>query len=617
MRAYLKLIAKIFIFWLVFFTVQQVLFLAFNFGHWKAVSFSHVMASFLHSISMNISAISYLLALPFLLIHIFGLMRKDKWIGPFVYAFMMILSIINLIICTADIGLFNAWSSKINSKALYYLLFPDTAVATVEGGYNYMLVGLLVVEIIIVVIILNRLFKNKPVVIKIHWAMRILAFMLTAGTLFLGIRGGTQTYPISRSWVYYSKYPVLNSAAMNGFWNFINVLFYMESKQNPYSFFDNKTAVHHVNKMFDPDGPKQISVIKTERPNIVLILLESWSADAVECLGGEKGITPGFDSLAEDGILFTGFYSSGFRTEQGFVAIICGFPAQPQTTIIRKFGKFEHLPGLIKILAEHQYQSSYYYSGNLEFANTEAFLKVSGFDLIYGEKNFPVKRRTRWGAYDEELFDFHAKDSRHLKEPFISVIMTSTSHEPFNGDVAAIRKPVDEPSRYLNTVHYTDSCLYNYFRKAKHEPWYKNTLFIITADHGHYNPYNRSYNSPERHRIPLLLYGDVIREEFRGLDLAVTGYHPDIPVTLFGQLGITGHNFDWGNDLFRDSIPHYAFYTFDNGFGILQDTSFLVYDHNQQKVIQSKGSRIQQDDLTLKGKAFLQLIVQKYIDLDN
>jgi len=617
MKSYFKLIGIIALFWFAFFTAQQVILLAFTYSLWQTVPFFQVISSFAYAFGMNISAIAYLLVFPVLIVIGCIGFRKEKLIRPVIFIYMLVATIINIILCTADIGLLHAWGSKVNSKALYYLLFPRTALATVEGSFNTLLVFVWLIETVIAIWLLRRMFRKCEVVRTGHWAVWMLAFVVTMAIILAGIRGGLQDRPINRSWVYYSKYPVLNSAAMNSFWNLLDVFFYMESKENPYEFFDDATTHQMVNQIFEDTTPTRQFLFEKEYPNIVLVLLESWSADAVGCLSGEPGITPGFDSLATQGILFTDFYSSGFRTEQGLIALLCGFPAQPQSTIIRKFGKFEHLENLVKILASNDYQSSYYYSGDLDFANSETFLKVSGFDIIYGEKNFKAKRRTRWGAYDEELFKFHHNDSLQRKEPFFSVIMTSTSHEPFTGDVDPVKKPVDEPSCYLNTVHYTDSCLYDYIIKSSSSGWFKNTLFIITADHAHYNPYNRSYNSPERHHIPMLFFGDVIKKDFRGTRIKETGYHPDIPVTLCKQLGLDGQKFEWGTDLFVPNNTHYAFYTFDNGFGLVQDTSFIVYDHNRKEVILGKGTISQQAGLTQKGKALLQLVVQRYIDLDQ
>ena len=115
----------------------------------------------------------------------------------------------------------------------------------------------------------------------------------------------------------------------------------------------------------------------------------------------------------------------------------------------------------------------------------------------------------------------------------------------------------------------------------------------------------------------MLFYGDVIKQEFRGTRIKETGYHPDIPVTLCKQLGLDGQKFEWGSDLFGSDSTHYAFYTFDNGFGLVQDTGFIVYDHNRKQAVNGKGTKSQQAELTQKGKALLQMVVQRYIDLDQ
>lgn len=617
MKSYFRLLGTIVLFWLIYFYVQQLIFLVFTYSLWQPVSLSQVLFSFPYAMSMNLSAIAYLLIIPTLAVFACILIKKEKLIRPIINTYMLVLSMIITTLCFVDISLMHGWGSKLNSKALYYMMFLRATFATVEGWFFVPVAIIYFSEIVLSIWFVRKIFRKIEVVRKGHFALWIISFIITTASIFIGIRGGFQDKPINRHWVYYSKYAALNNASMNSFWNLLDVVFNMESNENPYKYYTAEVAEKEVKEMFSKNIQKDSSFITVNRPNIVLVLLESWSADAIECMGGEKGITPGFDSLARQGILFTNFYASGFRTEQGIVALLCGFPAQPQTTIIRKFGKFEQLTNFVKIISANGYHSSYYYTGDLEFANTESFLKVSGFDVIYGEKNFEAKRRTRWGAYDEELFDFQQKDIIRWKEPFFSIIMSSTSHEPFTADVTKIRKTDDEPSHYLNTIHYTDSCLFDYIRKVKSAPWHKNTLFIITGDHAHYNPYNRSYNVPERHHIPLLFYGDVIRKDFVGKKINTSSYHPDIPATLCEQLNIKNANFDWGKNLFSQDQKHYAFYTFDNGFGLVQDSSYVVFDHNLGQVVLSKGTKTKQNELLKKGKALLQQVVQKYIDLNN
>jgi phosphoglycerol transferase MdoB-like AlkP superfamily enzyme len=366
-------------------------------------------------------------------------------------------------------------------------------------------------------------------------------------------------------------------------------------------------------------GDSTKMILTTERPNIVLILLESVSAECMNKLGGIKGMMPGMDSLAEEGLLFTNYYANGFRTEQGEIALLTGFPAQPQTTIMRKFGKFDKLPNLARMLGDNGYSENYYYSGNTEFANTNAFFKLSGFEKILNENNYPWKKRTDWGAYDEELFACHLKESDNDKQPFFSIIMTSTNHEPFNADVEQVFKGNSEADGYKNTVHYTDKCVLEYLQKAKSKPWYANTLFIIMSDHAHSYPYKRAANEAERHRIPLLFYGNVLNEKYRGKEIETIGSQIDLPAILLSQLKLGHNQFLRSKNLMNTGTPEFAYYTFDNGFGIIAPEQILVYDHNLGQVVYRKNKLPASVDhkITEQGKAFLQVTFDEYIGFNN
>lgn len=207
-------------------------------------------------------------------------------------------------------------------------------------------------------------------------------------------------------------------------------------------------------------------------------MLESWGAETVGILNKETDATPYFSAMAKEGLLFTQFYSTGFRTEQALAAIVAGFPSQPKTTIIRKFGKFDKMPSLAKSLAAIHYHTSYYYGGDLQFANTEAYLKSSGFNKIIGQNDFKYKLYNEWGAFDEDLFAFVSKDYNNNPQPFFSIVMTSTSHEPFDNRVEKVFKNMGLAGDYLNVVHYTDKALYQFIESSKKKNGIK-ILFLL------------------------------------------------------------------------------------------------------------------------------------------
>jgi len=600
------------------FALQHTVFLIYNLSELKVIGFDRTILSYYYALSMDISATAYLMSLPVLLLIIAVCIKKNSVLINSIHTINIILIITCLIIGIFDTGLYSVWGTKINGKAISYMVFPKEAIKSFAAVPYILFIAILVIEGVLAIFIYKRIFR-PGFFGKINIYFKIIFPIVLMFVLFAAVRGGFNKYPINKSRVYYSKLPVLNYSALNGFWNFMEIFVNPDIKKNPYNYFTKVKAENIVNFMHKTPVDSTEFILTTSSPNIVLILLESVSAECTESLGGIKGLMPGIDSLAKEGLLFKNFYANGFRTEQGIIAFFSSFPAQPKTIITKKFGKLEKLPNMAKILGNCGYSENYYYSGNLDFMNTDAYMKSSGFTHIIGEDNYKWVKRTEWGAYDEELFDCHLNEAAKDAQPFFSVIMTSTNHEPFDGDVEKVFKGNSTADDYKNTVHYTDKCLFDYLHKAQSKPWYNNTLFIITADHAHYMPFNRGYNEPERHRIPLLFYGNVLKEKYKGKTNNKIGSQIDLPAMLLSQLKIGYKQFVKSKNLFNKYSPEFAFYTFDNGFGIITPQQTIVYDHNSGQVVYCKNklSPAIDEEITNKGKAYLQVMFEEYIKLNN
>ena len=152
----------------------------------------------------------------------------------------------------------------------------------------------------------------------------------------------------------------------------------------------------------------------------------------VEPLIGDKGVTPFFTSLCDSGLLFTNIYATGRRTDQALPSVISGFPAQPDHSIIRYTDKTEHLPCFTHYFKRKGYTLSFYYGGELGFANMNSYLLYSGFENIISKDAFPSSAmNSKWGAHDEFVFEKILTDIRSEKTPFLSMVLTLTSHEPY------------------------------------------------------------------------------------------------------------------------------------------------------------------------------------------
>lgn len=416
MVSILKYYLRIFLYWILLFAFLRVVFLVYQYGHIKAIGISEILLSFWYAIPMDISMTSYIMVIPTLIIGI--LMFLDRKILRIVLSSWFIIIIILIIfISIADLGLFEAWGSRLNHKAFSYLAYPEEAMTATQAAPLWLLGILFVLQSVPAVWIFLRIGKLKipgaPIAFKIVLPV-VMIFLL-----LIGIRGGVQTYPINKSWLYYSKHPVLNQATINGTWNAFEILVEpAEYEANPYNYFADEEAQKVFMQLHPVTADTTIKIFNQPSPNIILVLLESWSGDIIEAFGDDKNVTPQFSKLCEEGLLFTNLYSTGFRTEQGLAALISGFPSQPRTTIIRKFGKFDHLPSFAHVLDSNNYTSTYYYGGDLNFANTKTYLTVSGFDHIFGEEDLDVKNRTSWGAFDEELFSLYLDEEGIFREPF-------------------------------------------------------------------------------------------------------------------------------------------------------------------------------------------------------
>ncbi|MFT3886417.1 MAG: sulfatase-like hydrolase/transferase [Flavobacteriales bacterium] len=618
MKAYLRYFGALTLYFLVLFLAERLLFLAFAHRQLAGIPWPEVLASNRHGLPMDLSATGYILALPALLciVLLFREVRMVRWI---VVAYLALVVAVSVIVTVADIGLFQAWGTKLDRKALSYLAYPKEVMATMTPLRLASSLLFIVGGSWGAIIALRRIDHRRDLR-QGALAGRIAAAVLVPALCVLAARGGPQDLPIDKSWSWYSRHPALNLAALNGLWNLMEIgVEPAELERNPYEAFPTAEA-QRIFTTLHPKGHGPAERICTvDRPNVLLIMLESWSADIIEPLGGDSGVAPQFTRACRDGILFPNMRSTGFRTEQGLCALLSAFPSQPTTTIIRKFGKFDQLPSVVKELGAAGYGSRYYYAGDVDFANTRAYLAAMGFDVIHDEHSFPIERRTRWGAFDEELFAFHLRDASTAKEPFFQLIMTATSHEPFDAPVREGFDGMDEPSRYRNTIHYTDRCLGTFLDAAKQQPWYAHTLIVICADHGHYLPRNLQHHSEARHRIPFLITGGALRDDLRGTVNTTYGCHVDLAATLLGQLGLPHDRFAWSRDLYDPGVPHSAFWTYDDGFGIADSVQTIVFDETGQRVIELRDSTRTADEQRLlrDGKAQLQVLIDRYMAFDQ
>lgn len=607
-------IGRILLFWFILFNLQQAIFLAVHFGS-SQLGVVDVLTNFYKGFAMNLATALYLTILPLLLVVIGLFVNMERFINGFTKVYTPLMIILCAWIASVDSGIYAMWGTKITSRALAYMAYPKEVIPTLFTKSNLGLFIILILQIAVMIWLSRKMIKPYHFIQSALFKKIALTFLLLA-TTFLGIRGGTENVPLNRNWVFYSKHSLLNYAALNGVWNISDLLNKpLETTDNPYSYFPITQADSILVNMQRESKDTTISILNTTRPNIVMVFLESWSADVMECVGGEKGITPKFGELAKEGLLFTNCYATGFRTEQGMLAILSSYPAQPTSSIIKQFGKFDKLPNLYRTLGEQGYHTSFYSGGSLQFDNIEGYLRAAGVDKMVGEKDWTFTKATHWGAYDDETFAMHNKALGELPQPFMSGITTMITHEAFEGTVPVLYNSDANPTNdaYRNSMHYADSCLFLYIKQAQTQPWYQNTLFIIVADHGCRFPKTRNNFEQERHHIPLLLMGGALKKEYTGVQYTAVASHTDIAHTLLAQMHLPSAEYKRSKNLFNPFAPKFAYYAFDNGFGLIAPGKTVIYDHIQQKELSNQSDSLAYR-LIQQGKAYLQTNFQENLD---
>jgi phosphoglycerol transferase MdoB-like AlkP superfamily enzyme len=610
---------RFFLFWIIFFFLERLIFLIYFSERISYLGTTEIISTFWRALRLDFSMAAYISALPAIIYVILLFLPSVKFPKTIAKSYVLFFVVLFSIIAISNLNLYREWGSKINFRALDMAInSPKEAIASTSSSPVILMFSILFAYLICSVYISSKFILYKIADRTKSLGLKLTISFLVISTLFLAIRGGWQLTPINQSMAYFSNEIVLNHASVNTEWNLIqDVINNKFGNDNPYKYYEKDEAKKIVSELFSKPSKPSFKVLKSERPNIVLIVLESFTAELVGSLGGEQGVSPNMDNLAADGILFEQVYAAAGRTDKGITATISGFPSQAIRSIMKQNAKHEKLPGIAQELALNSYSTSFYYGGESEFFNIKSYILSHGYKTLVDKHSFKSKdMNSKWGTYDEKVFSKQMKDMDTVKQPFFSTILTLTNHEPFELPVKNHFSGDKVEDKFRSTTFYTDSCLGAYLKEARQKSWYKNTLFVILADHSHRLPANLTEHDPRRYRIPLLFFGNMIKPEFRGTRISKTGNQTDLVATLLNQLNIDPIRYKWSKDLLNPDTQGFSFFNWDNGFGFATENQIISFDNVGKNIILRKNPpNVKIDnELLVYGKAYMQEVFQQYLD---
>jgi len=609
MKKRLTAIVVYVLFWLVFFFTARLFFILTHFR--EAFQFdSHLLAAtFTHGIQLDISAVGYVLILPILLM-IPGTYFSGKWFGSFMKWYTYVFIVASSIIVVCDTLLYKYWGFRMDYTPFVYLRTPKEALASVS---TLQIIGVAIGITIMAAgfIILYRRYIDKffeGFGRLRFWLPAIFFFLLFWGSLIIPIRGGVGIAPINAGTVYFSEETFLNHTAINVVWNLGASVFNQKPVSNPYQFGDAAVAKDMADSLVaGKDAP--VKLLKNTRPNILFIVLESFGSALIGPLGGDSLTTPNFNRYADEGVLFTNFYASGNRTDKAMPAIINGYPAQPAVSIMKEPRKTQSLPGIVKTMGGEGYRTAFWYGGEINFANFKSFVLNSGFDKVITMDNFNREHyNSKWGVHDHILLEAFRDSMKSVREPFLNIVLTLSSHEPFEVPMKPVFRGLDDLTKFRNSIYYTDKALGSFLDWATTTDWWRNTLVVIVADHCRRNSAEVMVYSEEIFKIPMLWLGGALSAT--GIRIDKVGSQVDIPLTILHQLGLND-KYPFSKDILSPSSGSFAFYAFNEGFGFITDSSKCIYDHKLGDYVVYEGKS---PDVAGKyGKAYLQALYDDFL----
>ena len=601
-----KLLGILGLYWLIYFILIRLVFMTYNHDLTAELTVSEIGRVFLNGFRMDLSLMGYYLVL-YGLLFVFSILHPTSKFRSLLKGYTIFLLVLSAIITVVDMELYRHWGFRLNNTPLFY------AGPGAWGSITLIvwIKGLIVLGLLVGTGWLAYRKWVEPHTIAVVSQVPKLnsaAMLGITSLLILPIRGSLTVAPMNVGFVFFhGSKPYANHAAINVIWNFLSSLTKSAATRYPEDFVEPDIASQKFESLYPQtqDSPKITTV---EKPNLLLIILEGFTADIIKPLGGLDSITPNLNQLAEQGILFTRFYASGDRTDKGLVTILSGYPAQPKTSIAKAPAKTANLPSLAGSLKNRGYHTSFLYGGDINFANLRSYITHMGFDQITDINSFPSELNTsKWGVHDQFVFDRAKLELTSTPTPFFKVILTLSSHEPFDVPMEPYITGKSEEDLYLNSCYYTDYWLGDFLSHARRQSWWDSTLVIITADHGHRHPNNKKLEDEKRFRIPLLLTGGALSDKPQRIDKL--GGQTDIANTILGQIDQAEKQFKFSKDLLNPSSIPFAAYFFQNGYGFLLPEKHLVYDNDGNSVILNEGCNTEDIDLS---KAYQQILYSDY-----
>lgn len=587
---------------------------------------TNIFLSFLYGLRMDTITASFLLVIPLFLL-CFTPKSLAKLTNSFLSFYFLIVFCLIIYIENATFPFFAQYDIRPNYLFVEYLVYPKEVFATIFSEYKLELFISIILIFGFIYFYLKKLKQSTLEIFQSSYLKRVLLFLPLALILFIGIRSSFGHRPANNSDAMYSQNRILNEVTKNSLYSIAYAVYANKNDSNlnqmkKYGKMSEQEAFKRLKQRLNISNEELKNLSRPmksnfkKKKNLVIFVQESMGAQFVEVLGGEKGITPNLNRLSKEGILFINLYSNGTRSVRGLAALSAGNFAIPGKGVIKRNKSQKDFFTFSKALKPQGYKTLFLYGGESRFDNMRGWYLGNGFDKIIDEPQFknPSFLGT-WGVSDEDLVikaNNTFKSMYEKKEKFAALMFSTTNHSPFDfpeGKIDLIKG--EKVKSVKNAIKYADFAIGKFIKLAKKEAYYKDTIFVIVADHN-----VRVYGDEEvpvsTFQIPALILGEGIEAK----KYSKLSSQPDILASAIDLIGADIKAPIMGNSIFSKEKKEISLMQFYNTYALRVKNKVAIVQPDKKaqtfKYVNKKLIPVE-SDINLEKDALAFVLALNYI----
>ncbi|MGB5917558.1 LTA synthase family protein [Arcobacter sp.] len=578
---------------------------------------------------MDMMTTSIVLVIPLILLTLFP-KNFSNFIDYLLKVYFLIIISATIFIEIATFPFMAQYDSRPNYLFVEYLEYPKEVFSMLMADYKLPLFFAFVIISLFSYVYLKKCKDSFIEIFDINFFKRALFFIPLIVILFIGIRSSFGHRPANNSDAMYSSSRILNEVTKNSMYS-IGYAIYSMSKnsskdiQKKYGKMDISEAISRVKKILNIENTDSKYILSREEEthfktqntkNIVIFVQESLGYQFVNSVGGEKGITPNFNNLAKEGILFKELYSNGTRSVRGLAGLTSGIFSIPGKGVVKRNKSQRDFFTIASLLKPLGYHSSFIYGGESRFDNMKSWFLGNGFDEVIDEEKFINPEFTgTWGVSDGDVVKRANEEYKKLyakKQKFVSVVFSTSNHTPFDfpdGKIDLIKGEAKKSVK--NAIKYADYAIGKFINTAKKENYYKDTIFLIAADHN-VRVYGDDIVPVDMFHIPGLILGKDLKPSV--YDKLTT--QPDLLATTLDLAGIKSKYPIMGHSIFSDKKANLSLMQFNDRYALRQDNKVTVIRPNTKPLtFQYVDKHLQkmEDDVQLQKDLLAFIIVLNHV----